>query len=212
MPETSGDDRRPLDMSVAPLTCADVEARDLESAYLADRLSPDDASAYESHYFACDRCWTSLRLATEARAAFAAPFAAPRPAHRWRAWGLASAATLVIAVGGVMLGRRDAPVADGTLRGPVAVLTIHSSLVGDTLAVVWTAPPDADRYRVRLFRADGVVLVEREIGDTSLSIPLASLDPAARSAALYWQVQAFDRMRLPLAGSALVPTAPASPP
>lgn len=215
------------------LTCADVEARDLEAAYLADRLSPDDALAYEAHYFGCERCWAALRLATEARAAFAAESAteshvsrgasgfAAQPARprsrRSLAWGLAAAAVLVVAVGIQVL---DAPGDAGflneetpetALRGTATVLELRPSVVSDSLSVVWSAYPDADRYRVRLYRADGSVLFDREISDTTITVPNAALEPTSTPGPLYWQVHVLDRTRSTLSRSALTPALPEPP-
>lgn len=229
-------------MPETPLTCADVEARDLDAEYLAERLSPEDALAYEAHYFSCERCWAALRLATEARAAFAAesgrsarpaatapnatlaPRADPERSRRRIPWGLAAAAVLVVAVGiGVLEipGVVRIPVVGGiagdeedgtTLRGTATVFQLHPSVVGDSLRVLWTADPDADRYRVRLFRADGSVLFDREISDTTITIPNAALEPTSARGPLYWQVHVLDRTRATRSRSALTPALPESPP
>ena len=210
------------------LTCADVESRDLEAGYLARRLSPAAAAAFEAHYFGCDRCWPALRRANETRAAFALPIV--RSTHRrWRNWGLASAATLVIAVGTSML-IRASPSDIGTgprgtaLGGSADSLAVRASASEGRLTVEWSAFPDADRYRVRLHRADGEVVLERETADTSFTVHTDSLEhvapvsssgatsPTTATTAMYWQVQAIDRLRQPLVRSPLTPAAPSSPP
>lgn len=56
-------------MSVTEIDCARIEAGDLEARYLSDRLTDEEAEAFEAHYFACDKCWTSLQRAIEMRAA-----------------------------------------------------------------------------------------------------------------------------------------------
>jgi hypothetical protein len=197
-------------MPALPIICADVEARDLEAHYLAGRLQAADIEAYEAHYFGCDRCWRSLKRATEARAAFTLV----RPRARWRSWGLASAATLVLAVGTSLFLSRDPLDREqglATFRGATDSIAIRSSSESGVLEVSWGRVADAERYRVRLYRADGGVVAERETVDTTLALPLDSIDATARSGALYWQVQAFDRVRQPLVGSKLTPVTVAPP-
>jgi hypothetical protein len=60
--------------------------------------------------------------------------------------------------------------------------------------LIWSSVPGGDRYRVRLFDADGTVLWERELTDTAAAIPdsivLRPREP------YYWRVEAhsgFDR-------------------
>ncbi len=213
-------------MAVTPLTCADVEARDLDAGYLAGRLSPDEAAAYEAHYFACERCWAALWLASEARAALApvasagaAPAVAPRLAPRHRArrrfWGLASAATLLLAAGTLQFlsSRGQGGSEAAVLRGPADSISVRAAIADDTLSASWASVPDADRYRVRLFGAEGEVLAERETADTAVTIAVESLDASARTGARYWQMLALDRLRRPLSRSPLTPASPpGSPP
>jgi Putative zinc-finger len=194
------------------LTCADVEARDLDAGYLAGRLSPEEAAAYEAHYFGCDRCWATLRLASEARAALAV--GAPAVVHRrWRRrhiWGLASAATLLLVAGTVQFLSSRRPIGSeaAVLRGPADSISVHSAAAEGTLSASWASVPDADRYRVRLFDAQGEVLLERETADTALTISLDSLTALPRSGARYWQVLALDRLLRPLSRSPLTPASP----
>lgn len=209
-----------MGMPVTDLTCENVESRDLEAQYLADRLPPDLAERYEAHYFSCDQCWRTLQSSAEARAALFL-LGRSRPRRPWRAWGLASAATLVVAVGAGVLFRGAPSDAASTLRGSADSLALRASAVGGALTITWHAVPGAERYRVRLHRADGDVVLERESAETKFSIPVESLPATARTRArrvtdatelLYWQVQAFDRVREPLLRSPLTPASPAVPP
>jgi CHAT domain-containing protein/tetratricopeptide (TPR) repeat protein len=104
--------------------CAAVEDQDLVSRYLARKLSPEEAEAFEEHYFGCDRCWAEVQRATELRAAleekgaFAEMPGVAARSHRvirgpWRIWvPLAAAAGIAVAVGlGLFLASyRDASV------------------------------------------------------------------------------------------------------
>ncbi len=207
-----------MDMSVTTPSCADVEARDLEANYLAGTLSADDAAAYEAHYFGCDDCWRSLHRATELRAAFSLPEQLPnllpkqRPARRARRWGFAAAAVLVIAVGAGVFMREpvDDPESRTTLRGANDAFTVRASTEARATRIAWGAVPDADRYVVRLYRADGQLVLERETADTSFALSADSLPPQPGSDALYWQVLALDRLRQSLARSPLTAAPPSA--
>ena len=50
------------------LDCVFVEENDFVSRYVAEKLSPEEAEAFEQHYFGCERCWGEVRQATEVRA------------------------------------------------------------------------------------------------------------------------------------------------
>lgn len=202
MPETSDRDRQLPDMATSVITCADVESRDLEAGYLAGRLSADDAVAYEAHYFGCERCWPSLKRATELRAVLAK--AAPAPRFRVTP-GLAAAAMIVVAFAGwFMVSRtgRD----PGTTRGAADSLVVHATNPAGSFAAAWRPQAGADRYRVRLYAADGALLFERETGDTTLALPADSVPRGPGR--LFWQVQALDALRQPIARSTLTPAGP----
>jgi CHAT domain-containing protein/tetratricopeptide (TPR) repeat protein len=95
------------------LDCNSVEEQDLVSQYVGQKLSPEEAEAFEEHYFGCDRCWAEVQAATEVRAALAPEVTAakvtPFPASKtnWRL--LAIAASVAIAVlAGLLVVRRGA--------------------------------------------------------------------------------------------------------
>jgi hypothetical protein len=44
------------------MDCKQVQQRNIADEYLAGRLSAEEADAYESHYFTCDRCLEDLRF------------------------------------------------------------------------------------------------------------------------------------------------------
>jgi hypothetical protein len=207
-------------MSVTALTCADVESRDLEARYVAGRLGAAEAADYEAHYFGCDTCWPSLQRATELRAAFAVTDA--RPPRSARVWGFAAAAVLVIVVGAGVL-ERGAPVGidsrgvvpgalPGAMRGGRDALIVRATADAGRTSVAWGAVPDADRYVVRLYRADGELVIERETADTLFAISADSIALTARADTLYWQVLALDRLRQSLARSSLTAAPPRAAP
>jgi hypothetical protein len=215
MSETPDRDRELPYMPTTVPTCADVEERDLEAAYLARRLSEDDALAYEAHYFGCERCWASLRRASEVRAAFATSPAASsdasvsrtsgaRRSRRPRTWELAAAAAIVITAGAlVLVNREPAPTMTGTLRGFADTLSVAATTRGRALEVAWRSVAGARSYRVRLHAADGALLVEREISDTTLVIPSDSVRVPAAATRVFWQIHALDALRQPVARSPL---------
>ena len=189
MPETNRDDRALQDMPESTLTCAEVESGDYEARYLADRLTPAEAEEYEAHYFGCERCWTSLRRATEARAAFAAGTARGR-VPRYVRWALPLAAALVaVAIWRIAAPDSDAPVT--SVRGAASALTLSIVANSDSIHAVWPREPDADRYRVRGFDAEGTLLWSLETVDTSIT--------AARAGAGLVDVAALDRLRVVVA-------------
>jgi hypothetical protein len=173
-------------MPEAVSTCAGVEEGDYEARYLADRLTPAEAAAYEAHYFGCERCWASLRRATEARAAFAAGTRGRR-VPRVARWALPLAAALVaVAIWRLAAPDADAPVT--RVRGVADALTLSVVANSDSIHAVWQRQPDADRYRVRGFGADGVLVWSLETTDTSVT--------AARDGAGLVDVAALDRLRV----------------
>lgn len=85
---------------------------------------------------------------------------------------------------------RERPVT--TTIAPAAVQPVGTA---DSMpALLWTAVPHADRYRVRVFAADGSVVWERESADTILAVPASAGLRAGET--YYWNVEAhigFDR-------------------
>jgi len=209
MAETPYEDRQLPDMPTSVFTCEDVDARDLAAAYLAGRLLPDDAAAYEAHYFGCERCWAALRRATELRAAFATAAPAtvvPIASRRFRP-ALAAAAVLAVALSGwLVLGQLRTTPPGGTTRGAADSLPLSASVETAELLVSWRPFAGADSYRVRLFAFDGALLYELETADTVASVPRDSV--REEPIQLFWQVQALDALRQPVARSPITPAGP----
>ncbi len=118
---------------VRELACAEIEARDLMSGYLAGRLSEEDAEAFEKHYFGCEKCWAELKAGTEIRAALAGQSGADATKRRrvWTDWRLlAAAAAVVLAIGGGLLLRRESSGIDALARAAGTRRTSEGRLTG----------------------------------------------------------------------------------
>ena len=85
-------------MDEREITCELVDERELDSRYLSGRLTDDEASAFEAHYFGCDRYWALVRGGMGIRAAMSGEAATTPPSSylvtgrgggRWR-WRRAS--------------------------------------------------------------------------------------------------------------------------
>src|SRR5215469_8569164 len=73
------------------MTCNEVRAKELVEQYLAGKLPEADSSAFEVHYFECERCFAELEAARHVRDALAARATSirrePFPARKvWRWW------------------------------------------------------------------------------------------------------------------------------
>jgi CHAT domain-containing protein/tetratricopeptide (TPR) repeat protein len=105
---------------VNDLGCQYVEEHDLVSAYLGERLSEQEAEAFERHFFGCERCWGEVKAGEEIRAALrrggaggAAAAAAPSSIIRQGPWTtprvlMLAAAVAIAAAGAALLWRPGA--------------------------------------------------------------------------------------------------------
>ena len=70
------------------MNCKSIHKENIADDYLAGRLAPDKADAYECHYFECDACFEDLhlrkQLAEQIREEGAELFAAEIAAERTR--------------------------------------------------------------------------------------------------------------------------------
>lgn len=189
-------------MSRDEITCEIVDGGDLDTRYLAGKLSPEEAEAFEAHFFGCERCWGLVQQGLAVRSAFdaelparstAVPARAPGAGRPW--WGLAAAAVAVVALGVWQIAtQREPRFSEDVFRGESAAFLVAATADSARLRAVWRRVTDADVYRVRLYGADGLMAMERETKDTSVSVPLDSI-AIARDAGMFWQVQALDRLR-----------------
>lgn len=195
-------------MTADQLTCARVDEADLDLRYLTGKLSDQEADAFEYHLATCERCWALVEQGANVGAARlpAAPAACavrtvPRPYRRWAVMALA-ACLAVVAVG---LWQLDPRTPADELRGDTDTLLVRLAPVTSALRVTWSPVAEASRYRVRLHRPDGGLLLERETGDTSFAFPGDSLHLDSREADLFWRVEALSPTGAVLARSGLVP-------
>jgi hypothetical protein len=207
-------------MSTNGMNCELVDQNDLDTRYLSGSLSDEEAEAFEAHYFGCERCWGLVQqgLAVQAAHESAAPQAIrpsspalPRPsstgpALRPRAWwGLAAAAAVVLTIVGVrQLGPdRTTEVQQDVLRGGTAEFVVTPVLKQGLVTAAWPRIPEADVYRVRLYNPDGTLAAGSEIADTVISLRVDSLPALRPGTEVFWEVQALDRLRNPIARSDL---------
>ena len=93
-----------------------------------------------------------------------------------------------------------------SMRGaPDKVLAVSAHVTSTALTAAWSRFRDAESYRIRLLGADGTLLFQREISDTSIATPIESLSVADRQRAMYWEVQALNPLRRVVARSTPVP-------
>ncbi len=197
-------------MEPRAITCADVDARHLEAAYLAGRLSAADAEAFEAHYFACDRCWMLVQQAAEVRAALSdrpgsgiVPTARTRGSRLRRLIPLLAAAAVILAV--ELWLRPSAPPPTAIYRGGDSSLRAVARATVESLGVSWERRAGVGTYRVRLFGADGRLLAEHESVDTALAVSRSVIPSGTRA---YWEVDALDSLREIFAHSPLIPASP----
>lgn len=176
--------------------------------YLAGRLSEADASAFEEHSFACDRCFDELQRATELKAAEPAP--APPRRTRAISWQpLALAAAVVLGVG-IWLARPviDAPPGPVYRDGGDAAATVLPLTVargGERVTLSWEPLEDADVYEVRVFDEAGNPVFEKQTAAPALEISAAEWRSDAGTGPFYAQVIALDELRQTIARSDFEP-------
>lgn len=203
-------------MSTDALTCDLVDESDIDSRYLAGQLSEEQAEAFESHYFECQRCWALVQQGLSVRAGFEGvsqqvrdPEAMPRTIKARRhkiGWSLAAAAALAIAVVGVRQAHLSNPhVSDPEAPRGVGMERFRLSPAATigSVSAAWPKLPEAQAYRIRLYTEDGTVLAEHETGDTSISLGVDVLTRIPVGHPAYWQVQALNATHDELARSEL---------
>ncbi len=142
-----------------------------------------------------------------------------RRVARWWPVALGAAAALVIVASWPTIANHVATTGapniapdNDAMRGESAALPLGAAAVDGDLTVSWPRVSGADSYRVRLFGADGALLLERVIDDTTFAVAVKSLDTAAGHPPFFWDVQARDRLHRVMSRSALtaspVPEAP----
>ena len=173
----------------------------------ADHLSPSQIAAYvdgvtdrderariQAHLALCEDC--RAEAVEVSRIVRTAPTASVRVSRRLWVPAAAVAALLLLWVGREsIIDRSPAEHRDEAVTTTVAPRPVTPIGGVDTVrALIWSSVPHADRYRVRLFDADGSLLWEREVAETT-AVPPATV--ALRAGQPYfWRVEArtgFDR-------------------
>lgn len=138
---------------------------------------------------------------------------APRAAAPWPAWGRVpgwarwAAAAALIAVGVLPWVPRETPVSSPTTRAPAAPSSLVLLEPSGTTATLprqfrWRGMAEAETYRVRLFREDGLLLwTSAALADNAVDWPETLELPPGR---YFWEVEAF-REGKSLARSELLP-------
>jgi hypothetical protein len=195
-------------MSTNGVNCELVDQGDLDTRYLAGTLTEEEAEGFEAHFFGCERCWGLVQQGLAVRAAHeparASSIARPGLHLRLR-WGLAAAAAVVLTIVGVrQLGPdRTTEVQQDVLRGGTAEFVVTPVLKQGLVTAAWRRIPEADVYRVRLYNPDGTLAAGSEIADTVISLRVDSLPALRPGTEVFWEVQALDRLRNPIARSGL---------
>lgn len=202
---------------------------DADERYLAGKLPPSEAEAFERHYFECDACWARVQRGSEIKASLAGMppvrIDSARTSDgtsgrsrlpRWTtpvAAAMAVAAVLLLsfattlnfhtAVGATDSDKRAADTAH-VMRGSERNISVFSHHDGSMWIAAWAPTPAASTYRVRLLAPDGALLYEKETADTSVVLPGDSAGSSPGNA--YWEIQALNELRNVIAVSALTPT------
>jgi hypothetical protein len=200
-------------MDEPEITCELVDERDLDTRYLAGRLSEPEAAAFEAHYFACDRCWALVRGGVGVRAARSDVGAGSDAArdlrlptrHRtwWQPVAIAAGIGLVALGTWRVVDSRRGPRPD-VMRGREDSLPLSSVLEESGWRAAWPAVAGTSFYRIRVFTPDGRLQLEREVSETTFvwsADSVAGLGDGTR----YVEVQAIDPLRRPIARSPLTP-------
>jgi putative zinc finger protein len=200
-----------MPMDEPQITCELVDERDLDIRYLAGRLSEEEASAFEAHYFECERCWALVKEGAAVASANPGPSAnqpAPAPAtpviplprRRAGSWvPIAVAASLAIAAVFAWRAIESRRTGGGTaVRGVADSLTVRATTGAAGWQAAWAPAAGAASYRLRLYDADGRMLLERDRADTTATLAADSLAALQRGAPIYFEVEALDALRRPL--------------
>ena len=169
--------------------------------FVMGRLGPEARGPVVSHLLGCARCRSVVRaggrlLADAALAPELSGAARPSAASRWRGWslplGLAAAAAALLLLllvprrrdDGSTLGLRDTTLTSA--GAPVPIAPRGSVAAVDRL--VWSSVPRTERYRLRLYDTEGVVLWTAETADTLVALPDTVV--LARRVTYFWKVEA----------------------
>ncbi len=163
------------------------------AAFVDGTVTGDARTAIQAHLAACGEC--RAEVAEVSRIIRTLPNAR---GVSWRIWVPAAAAAALVLLwvaprevrGPITPEHREEAVTVTVAPRPTAPVGTVASVMG----FIWSSVPNADRYRVRLFDAEGTVIWEHETGDTAVALAGSVTLRAQRS--YYWKVEAhtgFDR-------------------
>ncbi len=186
-----------------PLT-PDCLDEDTLAALAEGDLDTESRAAALPHLAACTRCRSMVasvaraladpRVAREVRAAEAD---GRRRGHRrgWVAAGVAAAAVLLLFAWPTQFQEETLPHrAPPITAAPAPQAVFPEGPVAEAPSLRWTPVSGADRYRIALFDARGMVLYEAELAGTVATLPDSARPVAGET--YWWQVEArvgFDR-------------------
>ena len=203
-------------MDQPPMSCELVDERELDRRYTAGTLSETEATAFEEHFFGCDRCWALVKGGAGVTAALRSGGVDPavrgsravippvRKATWWKPMALVAGLAIVV-LGTWRAVQLSPPANPQAIRGGRDSIAVHSELAAGRWRAAWIPVREATSYRVRVFTGDGRLLLTRESTDTSVILPADSLATLGSGGAIYLEVQGFDQLRRPLARSPLTP-------
>lgn len=162
-----------------------------------NQLTGAEREALLRHVLACADCseiWKALlglKRGAEAEGLLPSPNPARRPLWRSTFVPLALAATVVLAVAGILMTRQPAPTTP-VVRGNSAIAPIEGLMMaysaGGVPTLIWTPVPGAARYRLEIFSDDGRPLWSGEVA----APPAAWPSGAPRAVGAYrWRVEAL---------------------
>jgi len=174
-----------------------------------NELAEAERDALLGHVFACAECsevWKgvlALNRDAEDEGLIERQDRAPRSLWRSRFMPLALAATVVLAVGGVLMIRQPAPTE--TARGTATLAAVDGLMMAYSTQnipmFVWTPVPEATGYRIELFTEDGRPYWSAEV--TAPPTPWPAELPRVKGA-YRWRVEAIGSGG-PVARSRLMP-------
>lgn len=163
------------------------------AAYVDGGVAADARAAIQAHLVACADC--RAEVVEVSRIVRTLPHSRAVPGRIWIP-AVAAAALALVWAGPRALRELGVPehreetvtmtVAPRPLAPAGAIISVQ--------AFVWSSVPSADRYRARLFDAEGTVIWEHETGDTAATLPTSV--PLRAGHSYYWRVEAhtgFDR-------------------
>src|SRR5688572_11595910 len=161
--------------------------------FIDGRLAQEDRAPVVAHLLMCARCRTVVAAASSALADPAVTAAIPtsRPSRRWvLPIGAAAAAALVLTLWpGATPDQPSVDLRERTVTTTVAPQPISPrGLSDDPHQLVWSGVPHAERYRLRVYAADGSLLWSFDTADTLVALPdSARLTPGT---VYFWKVEA----------------------